>query len=405
MSDVQGNEIESTPRRTSRRFAISPYIAALGCTTFQLVIALLQCGQGNFAERYLSFCKWDCGWYAEIARAGYQSHLPPLAQDHSSNVAFFPAYPVVSGLASRLTGLNTTITNVLVSTFCTFFAWYFFYRLLRRIGLSELGIVVTSFILISHPGSFFLLMGYSESIFMAALFAVLDFSLGNETIKSACAAFLATLTRVLGLPISLFPVLIRLFGETERSSRSVRNSLFVPAAACTALLLFFGYCQLRFGVWDLYFLTQKLGWHIVPDYLFPLHAVQELRHARSWDRALWISTWLLIAGAAILEVVSACFRQFSQQRGLRVSLYICGFLLCYLSSAGVAEKYFISFVRYSLPVCAMVLLGLASFWVVARKKFPRAMLAAGSIAIALAIASWVYMLSLTSKFLHDFWVG
>jgi hypothetical protein len=270
--------------------------------------------------------------------------------------------------------------------------------------LRELGIAITSFILISHPASFFLVMGYSESMFMAALFAVLDFSLAKETIKSACVASLATLTRIVGLPISLFPVLIRLFGETERNSRSVRDSLLVPTAACTALLLFFGYCQLRFGVWNLYFVTQKVGWNLAPDYLFPLRAAQDLNDARSWDRALWISTWLLIGGAAILEVVCACFHQFSRQRGLRVSLYICAFLVCYLSSAGTAGRQLIGFARYSLPVCAMILLGLASFWVVARNKFPRAMLAAGSIAIVLAIPSWAYMLSLTSKFLHGSWV-
>jgi hypothetical protein len=404
-NDVQLNEIEATPSRPSRRRSTSPYVTALCCTAFQLIVALLQCEHGNLAERYRSFCKWDCGWYAEIARGGYKSQIPPVRQDHSSNVAFFPAYPVVSGLVSRLTGAGTGTTNVLVATLCAFFAWYFFHRLLRRIGLSELGIAITSFILISHPASFFLVMGYSESMFMAALFAVLDFSLAKETIKSACAASLATLTRIVGLPISLFPVLIRLFGETERNSRSVRNSLLVPAAACTALLLFFGYCQLWFGDWNLYFVTQKVGWNMVPDYLFPLHAAKDLHGARSWDRALWISTWLLIGGAAILELVCARIHQFSRQRNVRVSLYICAFLVCYLISAAGSGRQLLSFARHSLPVCAMVLLGLASFWVVAREKSPRTMLAAGLIAIILAILSWVYMLSLTSRFLHGLWVA
>lgn len=398
-NDVQLNEIEATPRR----HALSPYVTALFCTAFQLGVALWQCEPGNLAERYRSFCKWDCGWYAEIARDGYKSHFPLVAQDHSSNVAFFPAFPVVSGLVSRLTGTSTYTTNVLVATFCTFFAWYFFYRLLKRIGLSEFGIAVTSFILISHPGSFFLIMGYSESMFVPSLLAVLEFSLANDNVRSACAAALATLCRIVGLPISLFPVLMRIFGD--RNSRAVRYSLLVPATACSALLLFFGYCQLRFGVWNLYFVTQKVGWNLAPDYLFPLRALKDLNDARSWDRALWISTWLLIGGAVILELVCACIHQFSQQRKMRVSLYICAFLVCYLISAAGSGRQLLSFVRHSLPVCALVLLGLASFWVVAREKFPRSMLAAGAIATLLAIPSWAYMLFLTSKFLHGDWVG
>src|SRR5262249_62426183 len=32
-------------------------------------------------------------------------------------------------------------------------------------------------------------------------------------------------------------------------------------------VLFFAFCQLRYGHWDMYMINQRLGWGIEPDYL------------------------------------------------------------------------------------------------------------------------------------------
>ena len=80
-------------------------------------------------------------------------------------------------------------------------------------------------------------------------------------------------TRIVGLPCALFPLVHTLFENWVRlplkeSSGNVRGSrLLVWSFRCSGGLAFFAYCQVRWGRWDLYMLTQESGWAIDPDYL------------------------------------------------------------------------------------------------------------------------------------------
>ena len=50
-------------------------------------------------------------------------------------------------------------------------------------------------------------------------------------------------------------------------SRDAGRRSVMMLAASSARVGFFIYCQLRWGRWDMYMLTQAAGWGIVPDYL------------------------------------------------------------------------------------------------------------------------------------------
>src|SRR5215510_7702603 len=70
------------------------------------------------AEAQYRFANWDGAWYVKIVEEGYayDSRRP-------SNVAFFPAYPVLGRWLTQLTGLPTAIALFAIShlsLLCTF---------------------------------------------------------------------------------------------------------------------------------------------------------------------------------------------------------------------------------------------------------------------------------------------
>src|SRR5207245_3257153 len=49
--------------------------------------------------------------------------------------------------------------------------------------------------------------------------------------------------------------------------RKHRSAIGLTIVAMCGAIVFFVYCQLHWGHWDIYMLTQAAGWGIVPDYL------------------------------------------------------------------------------------------------------------------------------------------
>lgn len=86
----------------------------------------------NSAMTYLEYVNiWDADWYAKIAAAGYPSQLPLDADGHvaQNQWAFYPLYPSVAGVLTRLTGLDYALVAPTVSLLCGFGASWFIYRL------------------------------------------------------------------------------------------------------------------------------------------------------------------------------------------------------------------------------------------------------------------------------------
>src|SRR6266446_4895042 len=93
------------------------YLSPLKCLALGLLVTLAQIAfavgaanpEGSLAERYLTLVQHDSYWFANIIDRGYGSIVPP--SDHKemevSNVAFFPAYPLLAGALKRLMNLET----------------------------------------------------------------------------------------------------------------------------------------------------------------------------------------------------------------------------------------------------------------------------------------------------------
>lgn len=310
-----------------------------------LLLAFTQVGIGlalspgkSFAPAYQNFCQWDCFWYEAIARYGYQTTIPPTPQSYTQgNVAFFPGFPIPARVFSAF-GLPIPASLVLSSQLASIFFWLFFLLFLRRWKVSPTLQALSVGVVISHPAAFYLVSGYSESLFLAGLLGMLYFSLVPKTAQNSALAaicgFTMSATRIVGLPLALCPVVLKRPGV----------GLFSLAGG----LSFFAFCYLKWGHWDLYMQTQRIGWGIAPNYLAIFHW-HKFNYAWPWDHWSTVSSGWAFLAFALAEALLWARRRFDSGIATRAQLYLAALILLTITISGLEAKWFYSLVRYSLP--------------------------------------------------------
>ena len=101
---IENELVSPRPSQVTERMKVSAslqcFIAALILTLAQIVIAVCVVAPPEWplSDRYASLIQHDGYWFANIVDRGYGTTVPPI--DHKvmevSNVAFFPAYPLLS---------------------------------------------------------------------------------------------------------------------------------------------------------------------------------------------------------------------------------------------------------------------------------------------------------------------
>jgi hypothetical protein len=149
--------------------------------------------------RYLTapWLHWDTSWYLGIAQYGYTAY---------GATAFMPLYPLLVHLLGVALGGQYLAAALLISTGAAFGALLYLYRLAEKLSLTPHAAPWTLLAAALLPVSFFLMAGYTESLFLwAALGALLAFLEGRWR-RMALFAVVATLTRHQGLLLSLLVV-------------------------------------------------------------------------------------------------------------------------------------------------------------------------------------------------------
>jgi hypothetical protein len=362
-----------------RLLSSSRYVAAgLLVTIAQILFAVSFADpEGSWLDRYSTLVQHDSYWFANIIDRGYGTTLPPI--DHKemevSNVAFFPAYPLIAHGLARLTSLDTYTALLVTAQMATWAFWTYFFLFCARWGLSLPLQVFGALAVAAHPAAFYLVAGYSESLFLAALVGFIYWSTREGKVARVLAVlhgFTMSATRIVGLICAGFPVVHAVFSKGWRGAANLRLCLARYRAPVLLTFLsmlggisFFIYCQLRWGRWDLYMLTQNAGWAIVPDYLAAFRlgsyhwALPEF-YAPSivsqFTTALAGGFFLLIAVAELLSAI-----RWRSDWTQRIGFYFCAAIIFYLSLAGVASVQMESMLRYDLCVHAVVVLGLLHF--------------------------------------------
>jgi hypothetical protein len=222
-----------------------------------------------------------------------------------------------------------------------------------------------------HPASFFLVAGYSESLFLAALLGMIYWMTSHATGSTWIAAshgFILSATRVFGFPLLIIPFLM-----TKLSGRNIpdKRSVIVAAGTLAGFLSFLVYCQIAFGWALLYFARQTIGWGIHPDYFLILNTrgwtpfFPSLLHSSQWLLGIQsplsapILFWLFV-------VLTVIVWKMNIRDVLPITFLTTGWIRWYLASAALVTLQWRSMIRYGYPVfiCAMFLCG----YLIARKK-------------------------------------
>lgn len=197
-----------------------------------------------------AFCRWDCGWYAEIAQQGY---VRPQATN------FFPLLPLLGRLVREVTGLSTEVSLVVVANVAGLLALVVLHRLFRALEGEDAA--RTSLLLFTaYPFAFFHSAGYPESwmVFLSALAVAL--SLRGRHWGAALTLGLAGLARHLSLVagLALFFQQLRSRGGGVRAlwHRDLLALLLPPLLTS----LYFLFLWRTFGDPQLWWKVRATGW-------------------------------------------------------------------------------------------------------------------------------------------------
>ena len=378
---------------------LRPLLAGLVLTLLQLAMAVgLLAPEGSASNRYSTLLQHDSYWFMNIVDRGYQTIVPPA--DHKvmevSNVAFFPAYPAIAALLRY--GLNIDTGNALLVTaqLAAWGFWSYFFLLCNRWNISSALQVCGALLIVAHPTAFFLVAGYSESLFLMALLGFIYWSSADGRAAKVWAALhgiVMSATRIVGIVCAAFPVVRSVFLSGWNGLREPRtwlrqhaSAIGLTVVATLGALSFFFYCQLRWGHWDIYMLTQAAGWGIVPDYLAVFKPssyrwlVPALNNPTEASQMSMTLGALLFVGIALCEasfaVRRARFAAANPSRGgrsrptairrrsglpIRAGIYFCAAAIYYVSVSGVACVDMESMLRYEFCVHALIVLALLNY--------------------------------------------
>src|SRR5438552_9447759 len=194
------------------RSRIKPLLAGLLLTLAQIAVAVcLLAPEGPLSYRYSTLIQHDSYWFENIVDRGYQTIVPPMNHKmmEVSNVAFFPAYPAIAALLRH--GLHFDTGNALLITAqaAAWGFWSYFFLFCVLWNLSPALQFLGALSIVAHPAAFFLIAGYSESLFLMALVGFIYWSSAEGRAAKVWAAshgIVMSATRIVGIPCAAFPV-------------------------------------------------------------------------------------------------------------------------------------------------------------------------------------------------------
>lgn len=255
---------------------------------------------------------WDSRWYEGIANHGYG--FVRIHQDGRllSDVAFFPLFPWLERVASRVTGLPTVDAGLAISWAASLVAAWGIFAIGAHVHNRRVGVVLVV-LWAALPVGIVTSMAYSESLFTAlaawSLYAVLT----RHWVHAGALASLAGLTRPVGVAVVaavVLPAVLLLLRRTPptwgaRADHARNSNWPVLIGALLAPLGWLGYIG-SVGVAT----GNPLGY-------FEAAGRWGNSFDGGWAFALWI--WAFLGSSAFLLGVAVC---------LGVAMLIWLFVLC-----------------------------------------------------------------------------
>jgi hypothetical protein len=245
-------------RRQGSALAIAP--AALGTRLAVLFVGYMAVNTIGFAPGTVGFtlssrpltnlpARFDAGWYGGIALDGYSFQG---RWDRQQNVAFFPAFPMLTRAAGYPLGAfaprvprDLRIARLLwggVILSLAAFAWaaVYLWRLSADV-IGEARAPAAVALLAAYPFAAFFSAPYTESLFLLGCVACVYHFRRSELVSAATWGLLVGLTRPNGcfLSVVLAAMLLERFREIRQTpARAIAKSIAVAAAPGIGMLLY-----------------------------------------------------------------------------------------------------------------------------------------------------------------------
>src|SRR5437868_6936298 len=198
---------------------LRPLLAGLVLTLLQLAMAIgLLAPEGPLSYRYSTLIQHDSYWFMNIVDRGYRTIVPPINHKvmEVSNVAFFPAYPAVAAVLRYGLHIDTDNALLITAQIAAWGFWSYFFLFCGRWNLSPALQFFGALSIVAHPAAFFLIAGYSESLFLMALLGFIYWSSTDGRTAKVWAmlhGIVMSATRIVGILCAAFPVIRSVFAK------------------------------------------------------------------------------------------------------------------------------------------------------------------------------------------------
>lgn len=229
--------------------AVKALIFAFGIASVQVMQDRWVSGLDGWKEVW---CRWDAAHYLKLAEHGYQA-----AGEDRLLLVFFPLFPWLTRLGAFLTS-HFFFSSVLVSCVSSIAAGLLLLRLIQLDFSKEIALGSVWFLFI-FPTSYFLHIGYSESLFLALAIGSFYAARKERWFWAGMLGALACLTRINGL--LLFPALATEVFLKYRANPRLQTKWLWIALVPAGLL---GYLILNFYVAGdafQFLVYQRENWH------------------------------------------------------------------------------------------------------------------------------------------------
>jgi hypothetical protein len=255
--------------------------------------------------------QFDAQRFTDIAAHGYTSD--------SLNTAYLPLYPLLVRVASIGTFGHSLSAALLVSNVACVVGVGLFWRwVAEEIDPSVAWRSVA--VLLLYPDAFYLLGGYSESLFLALSAGCLLSTRRQEMLPAGVLATLATLTRLQGL-VLLVPMALAIWRARRQPGVVWRGglALALPVVALAAyqriLTTSLGGGDIVHAFQNRWHITLQTPWQTIWQYVTLIRSPQW--HLIDSPKANYVMLWDLLIGVLVLGVLLLSARRL----GLDMTLY------------------------------------------------------------------------------------
>lgn len=311
---------------------------------------------------------WDSFHYLSILAEGYV-HSPLWNSSNveaPSNVGFFPGLPLLASVV-RLFGVSNETALLVAGLLALFFLSYAFNKLYYEIVKDNLFKTASSWWLLLgwllHPAFFYLVLPYTEALFLSLIFAGVYFYLKENFLLSLLAFLFLSITRFNGFIYPIFLVILL------KSSLSPGKRLLWLTFSWSAVLALFYYWHLEFGRWDIYFYVQNANPYWGPkgrpmDILTGVFFKQIFDVLRNWNTmaaSIKISfiygfLFLFISASLWIKTAMTYIRNRSRQNSIYLLLTTYALISTAVPLLGNAPRNFEALSRYTVLSFAFLFL-------------------------------------------------